>query len=203
MFGVPLALALLTIKRIGEIMIGAGAAFAAVFGLASILSIAMLWNGYVFMQARELKQEALGSHLASMDRPAATVFAVNDGFLDYPSRYLPFGVPEITGLLRLAWGDRPFIGFTMRTERPTILQEMEELRMAEGSAYHDIDPSGPQATITFQPGPGAAPNVALVRHYYACRLLGRCNVSEFLSQLAAVSIDVGPINAVLPPGKPN
>jgi hypothetical protein len=203
MFGVPLALGLLAIKRIAEIMIGAGAAFAAIFGPASILSIAMLWNGYVFMQARELKQEALSSRFATMARPAATVFAINDGFLDYPSRYAPFGVPEVTGMLRLAWGDQPFLGFTLRTERPTILREMEELRTAEGSAYHHIDPSGPQATITFQPGPDAAPNAALVRHYYACRFLGTCNVSEFLSRLAVVSIDVGPISGVLPPGKPN
>lgn len=203
MFGVPLALSLVAIKRLAEVMIGAGTAFAAVFGLASILSIAVLWNGYVFMQARALKQEALSSHLAGMARPAATVFAINDGFLDYPSRYAPFGVPEATGRLRLAWGDQPFLGFTLRTERPTILQEMEELRTAEGSAYHHIDPSGPQATITFQPGPDAAPNAALVRHYYACRLLGACNVSEFLRQLALVKIDVGPIDGLTPLVKPN
>jgi hypothetical protein len=61
-----------------------------------------------------------------------------------------------------------------------------------------MDPSGPQATILFEPGPAAAPDSRLVRHYYACRLLGQCDVAEFLAQLANVKIDVGPIAGVLP-----
>jgi hypothetical protein len=101
-------------------------------------------------------------------------------------------------MLRLAWGNQPFFGFTLRAERPTILQEMDVLRNAEGSAFHNVDPTGPQATISFQPGPAAAPNAVLVRHYYACRLLGRCDVQKFLMQLATVKIDVGPIAGVKP-----
>ena len=138
-----------------------------------------------------------------MPRPDATVFNLKDGFLDYPSPHSPFGVPEVSGMLRLAWGNRPFLGFTARAERPTILQEMEELRTGEGSAYHNIDPSGPQATITFQPGPDATPNAALVRRYYACRIFRMCYVPEFLKQLALVSIEVGSINGITPLGKPN
>ena len=196
LFGLPLALGLLAAKRLVEVVVGERAAFAGVFGLASILSVAALWNGYVFMQARALKQAALSSHLASMPRPAATVFNLNDGFLDYPSRHVPFGLAEVSGMLRLAWGNQPFLGFTLRAERPTILQEMEFLRTAEGSAFHDIDPSGPQGTISAQPGPAAAPNAVLVRHYYACRLFATCDVSAFLTQLALVKIDVGPIPGV-------
>jgi hypothetical protein len=148
MFGLPLALGLLATKRLAESVVSANVAFAVVFGAASILSIAMLWNGYVFMQARVLRQEALSSHLAVIAKPAATVFAVNNGFLDYPSTRMPFGVSEVSGMLRLAWGNQPFLGFTLGAERPTFLHEMEFLRTAEGSAFHNIDPSGPQATIT-------------------------------------------------------
>jgi hypothetical protein len=198
MFGIPLAVGLVAVKRMAEVVIGAGAAFAIVFGLASIVSIVMLWNGYIFMQARVLKQQSLLEHLATIPKPAATVFAISDGFMDYPSRYTPLGVSEVSGLLRLAWGNQPFFGFTLRAERPTVLQEMEILRTAEGSAFHHIDPSGPQATLSFQPSPEAASNAALVRHYFACRMLARCDVSKFLMQLADVTIEVGPIVGIEP-----
>ena len=49
-----------------------------------------------------------------------------------------------------------------------------------------------------QPGPAAAPNAVLVRHYYACRLLSRCDVAAFLKELAIVKIDIGPIAGVTP-----
>jgi hypothetical protein len=163
-----------------------------------IVSIGMLWTDYVFMQARTLKQEALSRDLASRVQPAATVYALDDGFFDYPSRHVPFGLAEVTGMHRLAWGNQPFFGFALRAERPNILQGMAEARTAPGSAFHHFDPSGPQATISFQPGPAAAPNQALVRKYYACRLLARCDVAEFLAQLAQVTIKLGPIAGILP-----
>lgn len=198
MFGVPLALTLLALKRQAERWTGPSAAFALMFGLGLIASIGMLWSGYVFMQARALKQEALARDLAGRVQPAATVYALDDGFYDQPSRHVPFGLAEVTGMLRLAWGNQPFFGFALRAERPDILRQMEQARGASGSAFHHFDPSGPQATISFQPGPGAAPNRALVQKYYACRLLARCDVAEFLSQLARVTIKVGPIAGILP-----
>jgi hypothetical protein len=200
MFGVPLALGLLAVKRLAETAVGANVAFAVVFGVTSTLSIAMLWNGYVLMQTRVLRQEALIGHLAAIPKPPATVFALNNGFLDYPSTRMPFGVSEVSGMLRLAWGNQPLVGFTLGAERPTILHEMEFLRTAEGSAFHHIDPSGPQATISFQPG-SPATGMALVRHYYACRLLPRCDVPTFLIELASVTIQVGPIAGITPLGQ--
>jgi hypothetical protein len=198
MFGLPSALTLLALKRAAERWTGPGLAFVLVFGLGAILSIGMLWNVYAFMQARTLKQEALERGLASQNQPAATVYALDDGFVDYPSRHVPFGLAEVSGMLRLAWGDQPFFGFALRAERPSILQEMEEARAAPGSAFRHYDPSGPQATISLQPGSAAAPNLALVQKYYACRLLGRCDVSRFLDELAHVTIKVGPIAGILP-----
>ncbi|UWU80295.1 hypothetical protein N2603_18050 [Bradyrhizobium huanghuaihaiense] len=202
MFGLPSALVLLGLKRWVEHVIGPKAAFALVFGTGSVLSIGLLLNTYIFMQARTLKQEALANDLANRAQPAATVFAIDDGFVDYPSRHVPFGLAEVTGMLRLAWGGQPFFGFALRAERPTILQEMEMARTAPGSAFRHFDPSGPQATILFQPGPGAAPNQALVRKYYACRLLSRCDVSQLLRQLAEVTIKPGPIAGIVPLDRP-
>ena len=155
------------------------------FGLASIVSVAALWNNYVFLQARALKQEALSSHLAAMPMPAATVFDLVDGFENYSPRFAPFGIAEVTGMLHLAWGDHPFFGFSFPGERPTILREMESARIDEGSSFRGMDPSGPQATISLEPGPAAAPDAALARHYYACRLLARCDVAALLTQLVA------------------
>lgn len=198
MFGLPSAVTLLALKRWAERTIGPKPAFMVVFGVGSVLSIGVLWNDYIFMQARTLKQEALASDLASRAQPAATVFALDDGFFDYPSRHVPFGFAEVSGMLRLAWGNQPLVGFALRAERPSVLQELEVARTAPSSAFHHFDPSGPQATISFQPGPGAAPNQTLVRKYYACRLLGRCDVAEFLAQLAQVTIKLGPIAGVLP-----
>ena len=198
LFGLPGACLILALKRFAESVVGRCAAFVGVFGLASIVSVAALWNNYVFMQARALKQEALSSHLAAMPMPAATVFDLNDGFYDHSSQHVPFGIAEVSGMLRLAWGDHPFLGFSQQAERPTVLQEMESARNVEGSAFHNMDPSGPQATILLEPGPAAAPNAVLVQHYYACRLLARCDVETFLTQLALVKIDVGPIAGVTP-----
>ncbi|MCK1386299.1 hypothetical protein [Bradyrhizobium sp. 21] len=198
MFGLPSALMLLAVKRGAERWVRPGAAFAVVFGLGTMLSIGMLWTDYAFMQARTLKQQALTHHLANQAQPAATVFALDDGFLDYPSRHVPFGFAEVTGMLRLAWGNQPFVGFALRAERPSVLRDLEVARTAPSSAFSHVDPSGRQATISLQPGPGAAPNQALVRRYYACRLLARCEVSELLGQIAQVSIKVGPIAGILP-----
>ncbi|WP_339032214.1 hypothetical protein WI604_12575 [Bradyrhizobium symbiodeficiens] len=198
MFGVPSALAFLAFKRLAGCWITPSVAFAIMFGSGLILSIGMLWSDYVFMQARTLKQEALTRDLAGRPQPAATVYALDDGFVDYPSRHVPFGLAEVTGMLRLAWGNQPFFGFALRAERPDILRGMDEARTAPGSAFHHFDPTGAQATISFQPGPGAAPNQTLVRKYYACRLLARCDVAEFLAQLAQVTIKLGPIAGILP-----
>lgn len=198
MFGVPAALALLAFKRQAERWTGAGAAFAVMFGLSMIVSLGTLWNDYVFMQARTLKQEALTRALADRVQPAATVYALDDRIVGSSSRHVPFGLAEVTGMLRLAWGNQPFFGFSLDSERPDILQEMEEKRVAPGTAFRHFDPSGPQATILLQPGPGAVSNQTLVRKYYACRLLERCGLAEFLSQIAQVTIEVGPIAGILP-----
>ncbi|MBU6462451.1 MAG: hypothetical protein KGK01_09480 [Bradyrhizobium sp.] len=198
LFGLPGAFFVLAAKRVGESIVGRKAAFVGVFGLAAIVSLAALWSSYFFLQARALKQESLFSHLAKMPMPTAIVYDLNDGFADHTSQHVPFGLAEVTGMLQLAWGDHPFFGYSQQGERPTILQEMEAARNIEGSAFHHMDPSGPQATIVLEPGSAAAPNSRLVRHYYACRLLGRCDATEFLAQLANVKIDVGPIAGVLP-----
>lgn len=203
MFGLPSALGLLALKRLVEVFAGGRVAFAIVFGPAAVVWVAALWNGYVFQQARALKQEALYSHLAAMRQPAATVFDLDDGFLDYPSPHTPFGISEVTGMIRLAWGNKPFFGFTGRAERPTILQEMDAARRMEGSAFHHFDPTGPQATILLRPGPNAVPNPALVKRYYSCRLLGRCELSQLLAGLADVSIVLGPIAGIKQLDAPN
>ncbi|WP_453953514.1 hypothetical protein [Bradyrhizobium sp. USDA 377] len=202
MFGLPLALLLLGLKRWVEHAIGPKAAFALVLGVGSVLSIGLLWNTYIFMQARTLKQEALATDLADRPQPAATVFALDDGFVDYPSRHVPFGFAEVNGVLRLAWGSQPLVGFALRAERPSVLQDIELARTAPSSAFARFDPSGPQATISFQPGPGAVPNQALVRKYYACRLLSRCDVSQLLRELAEVTIKPGPIAGIVPLDRP-
>jgi len=201
LFGLPGALFVLSGKRLLDGVVGEPAAVAGAFGLALIVSVAALWSSYFFLQARVLKQEALSSHLAVMPMPAALVFNLDDSSFDVSSRHVPFGIAEVTGMLRLAWGDHPFLGFTKQAERPTVLQEMELIRITQGSAYRHIDPSGPQATISLRLGPAAAPDEVLVRRYYACRLLGRCDVASLLTQLAVVEVEVGPIAGVLPVDK--
>ncbi|TQF29565.1 hypothetical protein UNPA324_07850 [Bradyrhizobium sp. UNPA324] len=198
LFGVPAALTLLALKRLADHWIGSGVAFAILFGSGTMLWIGMLWNDYVFLQARTLKQEALTSSLANRVQPAATVYALDDHFFDRPSRDVPFGLAEVTGMLRLAWGNQPFFGFALRAERPDILYEMAEKRVAPGTAFRHFDPSGPQATILLRAASGTASDRALVRKYYTCRLLARCDAAELLAQLAEVTIKVGPIAGIIP-----
>jgi hypothetical protein len=101
-FGLPGALLVLAVKRLVQGVIRDRAASAAVFGLSFIVSTAALRNSYVFAQARVLKQEALSSHLAAMPMPAATVFDLVDGFEKVSPRFAPFGLAEISGMMRLA-----------------------------------------------------------------------------------------------------
>lgn len=198
LFGVPAALTLLALKRLADHRIGSGVAFAFLFGSGAMLWIGMLWNDYAFMQARTLKQEALTSSLANRVQPAATVYALDDHFFGHPSRDVPFGLAEVTGMLRLAWGNQPFFGFALRAERPDILYEMAEKRVAPGTAFRHFDPSGPQATILLLAASGTASDRTLVRKYYTCRLLARCDVAELLAQIARVTIEVGPIAGIIP-----
>ncbi|SCB38477.1 hypothetical protein GA0061098_1007282 [Bradyrhizobium shewense] len=94
-------------------------------------------------------------------------------------------------MLLLAWGNRPFFGFALRAERPDILRGMDEARKAPRSASIISIRRG-RGDDSFQPDPGTAPNqTTLVRGYYACRLLARCAVAEFLAQLAQVTIKLG------------
>ena len=193
LFGIPLALALLSLKRFSELLIPEPFATAAVFGGALILAIPSLWAGYAFLQARALKQESLVEHLASLPKPAALVFGVVDGFEGKFGRNLAFGITELSGMLRLAWGDEPFFGFTEQAERTWVLREMECARTAKGTAFSHIAPTGPQATISMQPGPSAGPAINVARHYYACRLFGSCDVSQFVQQQVLVDVKAGPI----------
>src|SRR6202012_5530072 len=56
LFGLPGAFFALAAKRFAESFTGRRAALVGVFGLASLLSLAALWNSYLFLQARSLKQ---------------------------------------------------------------------------------------------------------------------------------------------------
>jgi hypothetical protein len=199
LFGLPGAFFILLVKRLAESIIGRRAAFVGAFGLASVVSVAALWSGYLFAQARTLKQEALSSHLAAMPMPAATVFDLDDGFYDHTPTHVPFGIPEVTGMLWRAWGNHPYLGYSQQGERPTVLQEIESARHGIGSPFYGMDPFGPQATIVMRPGPAAASTGIMVRRYYLCRLRPRCDVTAFLSELADVKVDVGPIAGVTPP----
>jgi hypothetical protein len=108
LFGLPGALLVLGFKGLVQSAIGDRAALVGVFGLAAIVSISALWNSYMFMQARALREEALSSHLGAIPMPAATVFDLADGFENYSPRFTPFGIAEVTGMLLLAWGAHPF-----------------------------------------------------------------------------------------------
>jgi hypothetical protein len=193
LFGLPGAFFVLAVKRFADSIVGRRAALVGVFGVASIVSVAALWNSYFFLQARALKQEAVFRHLAAMPMPAAIVYDLNDDFDDPWMQHAPFGIAEVTGMLRLAWGDHPFLGFSQQAEGPTILEELEIARHLEGSAFHAVDPSGPQATIVLGPGPGTAANYRLVLRYFGCRLFLRCDVGSLVSHLAKIKVDVGPI----------
>src|SRR5665213_1818245 len=87
-------------------------------------------------------------------RSAALVFDLNDGFYDRSPQHVPFGIPEVTGMLRLAWGDHPFLGFSHQAERPTIMQEIESARNVEGSPFHSMDPSRPTGHYFARARPG-------------------------------------------------
>jgi hypothetical protein len=196
LFGLPLGLALVFMKRLLDRLPLRHAG-----SVACAIVLAVLWaalvRDYSALQARWLKLESIMANLRDTPPIPALVFNLADGFLDYPSPHTYFGITEVTGALRLAWGPRPFVGFTRRGERSTVLSEIAVLLASEGSAFRDMNPGGPQATIKVEAGPSAAPNGALARRYYACRL-GLCSTTDLVRSIALVRLDEGPIPGVDP-----
>lgn len=196
LLGLPLGLALVFVKRLFDLLPVRRAG-----SIVCVIAVAVLWGtlvrDYCALQARWLKLESIIVNLRSIPQAPALVFDLADGFLDYPSPHTYFGMTEVTGALRLAWGPQPFVGFTRRNERATVLNEIAFLLASEGSAFRDMKPDGPQATIKVEAGSSAASNAALARRYYECRL-GLCSTSELIKKIALVRLDVGPIPGVDP-----
>jgi hypothetical protein len=198
LFGIPLALALIAGYRLVSRVAGNDALGNILAGAAITLNICALWNGYFFQEARWLRQAALIDDLhRKYPEPPAAVFNLSDGFLDF-GRHTFFGITEITGALHAAWDSRPLFGFTGRHERPTILQEMDEVINKDGSAFRNMDIWGPQATIDFVPKPPVLTYYGLSVAYYRC-LIGSCGTEALTAALGEATIRVGMIANLAPP----
>lgn len=186
LFGIPLGLVLIwTFRIIDLIFANRTIAYGAVAAALSI-NLCALWNGYLFEQARWLRQEALISDLSHQySQPPAAVFNLADGFLDYPW-HAYFGISEVTGALHLSWDRQTLFGFTGRRELPTAVQQ------AEGSAFRSMGLSASQATIEFVPKEPVLTNYALAARYYLCLIRG-CDIDLVLSDVASTKVLVGSI----------
>lgn len=201
LFGIPSALLLVAFVRVLGLV---GTPRLVGYGLVAIvLSVSMsaLWGGYINQQARWLRLEALMYNLRSAYRePPAAVFDLSDGFLDN-LWHTYYGIPELTGALHLIWGPRPQLAFTGSHERPSVLQEIDDASRTAGSSFRNIDPWGPQATITFVPTMPLLNNYGLARSYYAC-LLTSCDATALIDRIATVDIKTGPIANLAPRASP-
>lgn len=201
LFGIPNALLLVAFLRgLALLPVHRGISYGLVAIVLSV-SISALWSGYINQQARWLRLEALMQNLRKTDREApATVFDLSDGFLGN-SWHTYYGFPELTGALHLVWGSRPQLAFTGARERPSILQDIVDASRTDGSTFRGIDPSGPQATITFEPMPPLLNNYELARSYYLC-LLVSCDATVLIGNIASVSVRIGPIANLAPRVRP-
>ena len=93
-------------------------------------------------------------------------------------------------MLRLAWGDHPFFGFSFPGERPTFCGKWSrpERRRQSAATYRSLRSAGDDFARARS---CAAPDAVLARHYYACRLLARCDVAALLKELAVVKVILG------------
>lgn len=201
LFGIPNALLLVSFFRCLALLpiprsIGYG-----LIAIVLSVSISALWSGYINQQARWLRLEALMQNLRKADREApATVFDLSDGFLE-KDWHTYYGFPELTGALHLIWGARPQLAFTGSRERSSILQDIVDASRTDGSTFRGIDPSGPQATIIFEPIPPLLDNYQLARSYYLC-LVMFCDATALIGSIAAVGVRIGPIANIAPLVRP-
>lgn len=197
LFGVPFGLFTIGVWRAATSMLRKRLAGYTVTILIIALNVSALWSGYFLQQARWLRQQALidGLQTAYAEPPAA-VFNLEDGFLDATDHTF-YGITELTGALHAAWDARPLFGFTGRHESPDLLQEIETALRTEGSAFRNISPRGPQATITLVPKPPVLSSARLTLSYYQC-LISVCDRRDMIRGLADTSIRLGTISRLSP-----
>jgi hypothetical protein len=198
LFGIPLGLMLICAFRIADLIVTDRMVAYSVIAVALSVNLCALWSGYFLQQAHWLRQEAMIDDLRrAYPEPPAEVFKVSDGFLDDPG-HTPFGISELTGGLHLAWDQRRLFGFSGRSERPTVLQEIDVLTHMDGSAFRNMDLLGPQATIEFVPTMPVLSNYELSRSYYLC-LIHSCDTQSLIDNLATTTVRIGPIPNLAPP----
>lgn len=74
------------------------------------VNLCALWGGHFHQQARWLRQDALRRGLQrAYQEPPAAVFSLTDHFPEH-SIHAALGASEVTGLLHVAWDDRPTPG---------------------------------------------------------------------------------------------
>ena len=193
LFGLPSGLAVVSVSRLAGRLERRWLADG-VLAVAVGVTIAATWNAHFFLQARWLEMEAMIDHLRTgWPQPPALVFNLENGFENAGDRYVYYGFFEVSGALHVAWGNRPFVGFTLAHERPQILAEIGRAAGQPFGAVHNMDVNGPQGTIVLTPTAKQVSNQRMALGYYACRLRPDCDVSGYVAGLADVSVTVGPI----------
>ncbi|MGV8834208.1 MAG: hypothetical protein ACOH2N_19760 [Devosia sp.] len=199
LYGVPAALAYVAIQRLADRFAGRWVALA--FATVTMaVTVASTWQAHVFLQARWLQQLAMIHDLQrDWPVPPAMVYSLENGFADTGERNVYYGFFEVTGALHLVWQDQPFVGFTQRNERSSILQEIKGALGVTGSAVRNMQPDGPQATIILSPGEDNGSNRAMVLGYYQCLLAPGCSMDEIIDGFAITHLVTGKIKGVLEP----
>jgi hypothetical protein len=199
LFGLPAGFFIIALKRLCDNTLGWRSG-AVVLSLSIGLALTSLWNAHAFLQARWIKQLAIIHDLKKdWPVPPALVFNLTDEFEDAGQRYIYFGMFEITGMLHLAWDDRPFVGFSRRHESPLFLNLIQRTLANPGNAVRNMRPDGAQATIFVQPGPARFSNLTMALRYYACYLSPSCDLGAFLDGVLTTRVVIGPIAGLEPP----
>jgi hypothetical protein len=197
LFGIPIGLLAISLFRLVLSLPGTRPIALTILVFVLTVDLCALWGGYFHQQARWLRQDALRRGLQrAYQEPPAAVFSLTDYFLKY-SIHTAFGASEVTGLLHMAWDDRPLLGFH-RHESVTVLQDVDRMRKLPGSVLRNTDPWGPQATIELIPTQPALTNYGLSMRYYRC-LAFLCDTDKLTDSLADTRINLGPIPHILGP----
>ena len=200
LFGLPLALASIAVGRLCR-RYSRHLQFA-FLGVAVAVSVALLVRHYADLETRAMRQASIAEHLKrDWPEPPARVFNLHDGFLNSPAPHAFFGISEVTGMLRTAWGFRQLAGFTLQAERPTVLDEIKGQLDREYPAHHTMDLHGPQATIIVEPT-SSRTNMVTVFGFFGCQLLPGCDPRRYVHDLLTVRVELGPISGLAPLSRP-
>lgn len=196
LLGLPVALVLVGLFRIvfsrkGEYLSRLG--FTVLITLIATFIISNI-NAYLFRQAAWIKNRSIIYHLSQKKcvKPIS-VFWIDQqvGLPGDEANYFYVWASIFTK----SWGEESHIGFPGRFP-PSSVNSIDYYSICLNRGYNynsaALDPKGAQAILTVLPGPQAKDSFTMSMRYFKCRFFRPENMSDFLTGVTRLHIEISP-----------